>query len=451
MKKILTLLIVTCWLGVFTAKAQISKSQVESGINTCNNLVAAHNWSEAFATLRSLDAAIGVGHPELHYLVSKQRYTLYSRINRPKETKDHLMAMENYARNSGSAPVIEDMLLSKAAYYAGTPISRQCYKDILYSRSKGKDDAGVEKCYKDIIAEAKRKNNHAMADVIQQMFTAWQDSIAGVRSASELKNLKAEYAAAQQDIDDKDTKITAQWATIVLLFVIVIALAAGLLFFLFTMFRNVRTIKKLRNSLDIANTSNDQKSLFIRNISAQIAPSLEQIAKGNSKEHIPALQQMLQHAEHYMSIESTREDKYPTEDVNVGKLCEEVAAATSGNIPVTVDGPKMNFPVNKEAVIELLEAIICEAQTYSGTERITISFKKRNPHTGNFLVTVIGMKIAEEDRDNLFTAFAKVYDLTVTDGLTLPTCSLMAYKMGGNLSVDTSFAKGTRFVLEVNV
>lgn len=454
MKRFSTLFIALVCFFTLAANAQVTKSQVEQGIQTSNNLIAAHDWSGAFATLRGLDAAIGEGSPALHYLVSKQRYVMYYRIHRNAEVKAQLGAMENYAMASGDNAVIEDMLIVKAGYYGATgasQVSRQCYKTIFDRRSKGKDDAGVEQCYKSLISEAKQKNNTAMASTIQAMYNVWQDSIASERSANELKNVKKQFALAKEEIDDKAGTIAGQWAAIIFLVVVVLGLAAALAFFVLTMFRNINTIKKLRNTLDVVNKSNEQKSVFIRNISGQITPSLDQIAQGNGKLHIPALQKMLKHAEYYMELESTREERYETASMNMSKLCEEIAAKFENNaVPITTDATSMSFPVNKEATMELIEAVIGEVSKCKETERITLGFKKRNPTTGHFVVSAIGMKLAEEEKENLFTAFAKVYDLTETDGLTLPTCSVMALKMGGQLYLEKEFAKGTRFILEVH-
>lgn len=452
MKRILTSLLVL-FLVATSAFCQMTKSQVEAAISQSNSLIDAHNWAGAFAVLRSADASLGAGSPELHYLVSKQRCAMYFRINRFADVKNHLAAMESFAMRSGNSGVIEDMLLTKAGYWnrmGGSNVSQQCYRQIFYRRAKGKDDAGIESCYKQLLAEAKQKNVTAMTDVIGKMYSAWQDSIAGIRSARELSDLKAQYAVAQQDIEDRDGTITGQWATIILLAVIAVALGASLAFFFLTMLRNMRTIKKLRTSLDIANKSNDQKSVFIRNISGQISPSLEQISKGNSAAHIPALRTMLAHAEEYMNLESTREERYETTSINVSNLCNDIASACKGNVSVTTDAPNMSFPCNKDEVTKVLNSILGEALKDKATERITVGFKKRNPHTGNFMVSAIGMKVAEEDMESIFVPFSKIYDLTVTDGLTLPICSLMAYKMGGSLSIDNSFAKGTRFILEVH-
>ena len=55
-----------------------------------------------------------------------------------------------------------------------------------------------------------------------------------------------------------------------------------------------------------------------------------------------------------------------------------------------------------------------------------------------------------EKRTTLFKPFAEVHDLTQGDGLGLPTCSLIAYKLNGTLRLDDEYKKGTRFILELH-
>ena len=58
--------------------------------------------------------------------------------------------------------------------------------------------------------------------------------------------------------------------------------------------------------------------------------------------------------------------------------------------------------------------------------------------------------MAEELREEVFTPFREVRDLTEGDGLGLPICRQMALKMGGDLEIDPQFTKGTRFILELH-
>lgn len=432
------------------------KQQVEKGIQTSIRQTQNQEWREAFATCRELDAAIGSGNPDLHYLVSKERFRMYSRINKANDAHAQMQMMESYARKSGKADVIEDMLIAKGAYAAKTgnsALALQCYKEVFNSRAKGKDDDGIDKCFQSMVAEAKSKDNALMASMLEKMYTQWKDSIASDRAAAELKSVKAQYAEAQEDIDRKATKIAVQWGFIIVLIVIAVALALALAFFVFVMFKNKIQISKLNNSLDIANNNNERKSLFINNIGDQINPSLEAIARGE-KSHVAALQNFMQHIKDYMVLENTREDYYEQTDINMERLCKEVVDEAKGciksDLPIKMDAHGITFPSNEEVLKQVLVSLVKELAKSSDTERISLEFKKRNPHTGNFIVTGIGLKIPADKRDTIFQAFAEVKDLTEDDGMTLPTCALMAYKLNGVLRLDEEFAQGTRFVVELH-
>ena len=82
--------------------------------------------------------------------------------------------------------------------------------------------------------------------------------------------------------------------------------------------------------------------------------------------------------------------------------------------------------------------------------KIWLDFKKRGAHTHQFIISDTGTGIAEEEQADLFKPFTKVKDLTEGDGLGLPICSLIATKMNGNLTLDSSYTKGCRFVLELH-
>ena len=443
--------------GILSIQAQGSlKKQVEDGIKTSIRLTEDHEWHEAFATCRALDAAIGKGNPELHYLVSKERFRMYSRINKSDDARSQMQLMESYARQSGKGDVIEDMLIAKGAYSAKTGnvnLAQKCYKEIFYRRAKGKDDDGVDKCFQSMVTEAKGKDNTLMASMLEKMYAQWKDSIASDKAAAELKAVKAQYAEAQEDIDSKATKIAVQWGFIIVLIVIAVALALALAFFVMLKFKNMVKIKHLKDSLEIANNNNDRKSLFINNISEQINPSLDAIARGD-KQQVVALQNFMQHIKEYMILENSREQLYEQTDLNMENLCKNVVAEAKETIkcdlPIKIDAHGITFPSNEEAVKQLLVCLIGELAKSKDTERISLEFKKRNPHTGNFIVTGIGFKIPENKRENLFQAFAEVKDLTVDDGMKLPTCALMAYKLNGNLRLDEEFAQGTRFVVELH-
>lgn len=455
MRKYIFLLFLSLCM-VLTTSAQSLRQQVENGVQTSVRQSENREWREAFATCRALDAMIGNGNPDLHYLVAKERFRLYYRINKMAECKNNLALMENYARASKKQDVIEDMLMRKAGFArssGNTSLATLCYKEIFAMHSAGKDDDGKEKCFTDMIAKAKQEKNTLMADIIGKMYTEWTDSIAGIKAAKELKTIKDQYAAAQEEIDSQSTKITAQWAFIIVMIVIAVALGVALAFFVLLMFKNVRQIKKLKASLSLSNSNNEQKNMLLNNIGKQIRPSLDAMASGDSKRHIAALQTFLDDMEGYMALEQTRDEHYELSSCNMGQLCQKLAdeakKMVKAGTAVTFNSQPITFQTNAEAMQQLVLGIISEAVKHDGVERITLEFKKRNPRTGHFLVTVVGMKLNEEQRENLFTAFAEIVDLTQGDGLTLPTCALMALKLNGLLRLDDEYRQGTRFVIEL--
>ena len=94
MRKLILLLMLSG--SVLSMQAQSSlRKQVEDGIKTSISLTEEHEWREAFATCHALDVAIGKGNPDLHYLVSKERFRMYSRINKPNDARSQMEKMES--------------------------------------------------------------------------------------------------------------------------------------------------------------------------------------------------------------------------------------------------------------------------------------------------------------------------------------------------------------------
>lgn len=451
--KILFLAMMAC-LSLQTMQAQGEK---QAQINRCfarvEKLIDQRKWKDAFVELHTAEG-LAEGNAMLQYQTAKQRLSMYKRLNKPSEIVASLQKMEELALSTDNDSLIESMLNTKAAFYAqkgDKGVVRACYRTMLDRRSEGMDNNAREQVFKQMIEEATQQKNSTMKAVVSDIYVQWQDSIVKQRAVDELNNLKADYQAAQEDIEEKDSKISTQWGTIMLLGVLLIVVVLAVVFLLLVMLRNSRALKRLNNELDVSNCNSRQKSTFMRNIGSQISPSLSEIAKGNVQEHVKALERMMQDVETFVQIDDTRDAAYPVEDTNVAEVCSQVVLdVQGGNVPVTSDSTKQLFPLNKEAVIQALGYIVKEVLVSEGVERVVLDFKKKGPHKGQFWVTVFGMDIPAEERQNLFVAFAKVYNLTETSGLSFPISSLMAQKMGGSLTLDDQFTKGTRFVLTVN-
>ena len=464
MKKILFILSFACCLMAAQAQNANLKKSVEDGIKTSIQQTENREWKEAFATCRALDSMIAVEEqkskkatPELHYLVSKERLRMYMRLNNAEQCKQQIEKLEDLAERAKQDEVSEDLLMTKAGYYQKFGMndkSLQCYKQLVQKRSQGKDEQGVDKCYQDMLAQAKTGKNASLTRALERLYTNWQDSIKAVKAAQELQALQDEYSASQNLLLQKQDKIDTQKGSIVFLCILAAALAGGLLFFIGIMLKNIRQIKKLKKSLSIANENNEQKSKLINNIGEQITPSLDAIESGNVKKHVQALKDLMQHIQSYMELESTREEHYEMKDMNIQALCENIMNKAKESfrtdVVASLNVPRVNVRTNAEALENVLLYLLGNAALHTESGKITLEFKKRSAHSGQFIVTDTGCGIPEEKRPSLFKPFAEVQDLTKGDGLGLPTCALIAYKLNGTLRLDEEYKKGTRFILELH-
>ena len=464
MKKLLFILSFACCLMAVQAQNANIKQTVENGIKTSIQQTENREWKEAFATCREMDAIIAVEEqktkkaaPELHYLVSKERLRMYMRLNNAEQSKLQVEKLEEYATKAKSNEVSEDLLLTKANYFQKFGMndkSLQCYKELVQKRSAGKDEQGVNQCFQEMLTQAKGNKNASLTRAIERLYTNWQDSIKAVKAAQELKSLQDDYAASQNILLEKESKISTQKGTIVFLCILATALAGALLLFIGIMLKNIRQIKKLKTSLTIANDNNEQKSKLINNIGEQIAPSLDAIESGQVKSHVTALKGLMTHIQAYMELESTREERYEMKDMNISSLCENIMDKAKESfrpgVEAALNVPRVNVRTNAEALTNVLLYLLNNAAAHTESGKITLEFKKRSAHSGQFIVTDTGCGIPEEKRNSLFRPFTEVQDLTKGDGLGLPTCSLIAYKLNGTLRLDEEYKKGTRFILELH-
>lgn len=467
MKKILFILSFACLTLTGQAQSANLQKTVEEGIKTSIQQTENREWKEAFATCRQMDALIYADEqknkkpaPQLHYLVTKERLRMYMRLNKNDQCLKQLEQLKAYANQAKNDALQEDLLMSQAGYYQKfgmTEKSLQCYKQLVQKRSTGKDEKGIDQCYQDMLKQAKQGNNATLTNALNKLYTHWQDSIKAVKAAQKLQALQNDYTASQNTLKEKEDKIGTQQSIIIILCIAAAALAGGLLFFFGLMVKNIAQIKKLKKSLAIANNNNEQKSKLIYSIGEQISPSLEAIESTSSasqKKHTEALKCFLQHIHQYMELEASREERYEVKELNINTLCEiimnKAKETFAPEVTPTLNVPRVNIRTNAEALEKVLLYLLGNAALNTESGKITLEFKKRSAHTGQFIITDTGTGIPEEKRSNLFKPFTEVLDLTEGDGLGLPTCSLIAYKLNGTLRLDEEYKKGTRFVLELH-
>lgn len=118
---------------------------------------------------------------------------MYTRLKNAEQCKKQLNQLHTYADQIKSDSLSEDLLFTEANYYQtfGMPDkSLACYKELFRKRSKGKDEKGIEQCYKDMLSYAEQNNNAPLAGAMRKLYTSWQDSIQTVKAAQKLTTLQ---------------------------------------------------------------------------------------------------------------------------------------------------------------------------------------------------------------------------------------------------------------------
>ena len=220
------------------------------------------------------------------------------------------------------------------------------------------------------------------------------------------------------------------------------------------LFRFILLTRKQKKAIAVANGHNELKTRFIQNMSSQMEPTLNTLP--SSLPGVQALHTFAGHIQELSELEQSLTQPYEMEEKNVNTFCEALADKVRDRlqpeVTLTVNAPKLSVKIAPEPLEHVLLHLLDNAARYTPEEgKIWIDFKKRGAHTHQFVVSDTGCGIDEEKRDNLFKPFSEVKDLTLGDGLGLPICSLMATKMNGTLSMDTTYTKATRFVLELHV
>ena len=279
--------------------------------------------------------------------------------------------------------------------------------------------------------------------------------------------MKGKYDESLQTIQDKEDTLSAKQYIIIGLCTLVAILIAALVLLAIVLLRFMAGNRKLKKNIQIANKHNELKTQFIQNISSQMEPTLNSLAasaKGVSEvapqpsqqmqTQVGALKKFSDDIQELSFLENSLSEPYEMNEINANTFCEEIMEKVKNNIKTdvttSVNAPKLQVKTNKEQLERILLHLLQNAAYYTEEGRISLDFKKRGAHTHQFIVTDTGTGIPVEQQETLFKPFAEVKDLTRGDGLGLPICSLIATKMNGSLTLDTSYTKGSRFILELH-
>ena len=327
------------------------------------------------------------------------------------------------------------------------------FKKLIEQYKQQKNYAKVDECYKTLIRIARQANNAGLVERTYDKYIIWTDSVKALTAQDELNVLKRKYDESLTTIQDKDDSLSAKQYIIIGLCVLAAILAAALILGAVILLRFIILTRKQKKAISIANEHNELKTKFIQNISAQMEPTLDTL--DSKLPGVRALHIFAGHIQELSELENSLSEPYEMQEKNVSTFCESIMDKIKGkvqeNVTLTVNAPKLNIKINPEHLERILLHMLENAAEYTPADgKIWLDFKKRGAHTHQFIISDTGCGIPEEQRENIFKPFTEVKDLTQGDGLGLPICSLIATKMNGNLTLDSSYTKGTRFVLELH-
>ena len=443
-----------------------NKGQVRQGVECAVKATALYYkenfYKEAFDLLRRADQTISSSklpvseRAAAHYLCTKERFQMYMKLRKSESVKEQLKVMESQANQTTDETVKNDLLYNKAIYYYTFGMNAQgnaVFKEMADKLTSSKEFDKVDEVYQTLIANGRRSNNANMVAQSYSNYLAWKDSTSAIKHADEIAALKKQIANNEAAISERDSSLTTRWVIIVGLGILAAALAAALIVGAIILMRFILLTRKQKKVIKLANESNALKAKFISNISAQLEPTFKKL--DSRQPEVKALLDFSNHIQTLSELENKPAEEIVFEDVAVQPFCEGlmdgIRSKAKSGVTFNVTAQKMTAPLYKEYVSHILQHLLENAAEFTPEGgNIHLEFKKRGPHSYQFLVSDTGCGIAEERREDVFKPFLEIHDLTEGDGLGLPICKQMALKMNGDLEIDPQFTKGTRFILDLH-
>lgn len=456
----------------YAASENYSKA-VECGVKVSSLYYRDFLYKEAFDLCRVMDQMVSAaeqkqqkGLPDLHFLITKERVQMYLKLKNPAQTKAQLDRLESLAGQSDNPETKDDLLYTKMTYFYTFGLQAQgdaSFSQLISQYRAQKKYEKVNQAYKKLISIALRSNNAPLVSRTYDKLIAWTDAAKTLTAQDELSVLKRKYNESQQTIQEKDDALSTKKHIIIGLITIIVILGIALAFLGILLVRYIATVAKQKKSIRIANDHNELKTQFISNISSQMAPTLGTLTQSAIQlpgaqgmvAQIEALRSFSNHIQELTSLENSLSETFELNDnCNVGNFCEElmnkIKPDIRPNVATFLDITNLQIKTNTEQLAHILTHLLRNAAHYTEEGKITLEFKKRGARMFQFVITDTGAGIPAEQRDNLFKPFSEIKDLTQGDGLGLPICALIAIKLNGSLALDTTYTKGSRFILKLN-
>jgi signal transduction histidine kinase len=140
--------------------------------------------------------------------------------------------------------------------------------------------------------------------------------------------------------------------------------------------------------------------------------------------------------------------------VSCNELARECVSSLKDNFPDTDILLKTELPDNccihtsHLYLMRTIRELLYNSAKYSDGKHVVMHVTQTD-NTVCFIVEDVGMGLSEEQLEMIFMPFGKINDLSEGLGLGLPLAKRHAQGLGGDLTLDTTYQDGCRFVVEL--
>ena len=238
----------------------------------------------------------------------------------------------------------------------------------------------------------------------------------------------------------------------------------------------LRRNEELVHTSELAKASNQQKSLFIQNVSHQIRTPLNiimgfaQVLKESKglmpDEEAKGITDMMRHNAVFLnrmvlmladcSARGVTQELYASknEEVSCVEVAQESIAKARENYPdfdfrLTVDLPDdFCITANRHYLMISVRELLHNAANYSTGGYVWLKVTEYQSKI-RFIVQDEGPGIPKEDGERMFEMFTKVNDLSEGLGLGLALTRRHIRNLGGDVFIDETYDKGCRIIIEL--
>ncbi|MBR1389234.1 MAG: HAMP domain-containing protein [Prevotella sp.] len=236
--------------------------------------------------------------------------------------------------------------------------------------------------------------------------------------------------------------------------------------------------EELQQARLLAEEAGRQKAAFTQDMTHQIrtplniimgfAQVLRENIEGMPKDELRSITDMMNHnamslnrmvlmlydsseTGHSEELRSKRHERVPCNDV--ARECISQTQLHFPDLPIKFETTlKDTYCIhsNRLYLMRSLREVLYNAAKYSDGQHVTLSVSKTKA-TVRFITEDTGPGISEEYHHQMFMPFTKVDNLSEGLGLGLPLSKRHARNLGGDLTLDTNYHAGCRFILELPI